>query len=178
MLKGKTIDVRHVLAEDLPTYLPLFNDLEARGMHYATTFRSPELMKAEFARTGFAEDDFEHFVIADKAGQLLGTIFHFKSRTPVAREIGYRLFDQRHAGRGVMTEAARLVIDHLFSNYQYQRLQLLMAPDNTASERIAQKCGFTKEGTFRQMFFHRGVYGDAHIYSLLRGEWEAGRSRG
>ncbi|HEY5802037.1 MAG TPA: GNAT family protein [Burkholderiaceae bacterium] len=175
MLKGELCMVRHLAAADLDAYLPLFNDLDARGPYYSHQFRSPAVMRAEFERTGMVDEVFEHFVITDHAGKLLGTIFHFKSRTPYCREIGYRLFDTGHAGKGVMTEAARLLVDHLFAEYTYERLQLLMAPDNVASERVAQKCGFSKEGTFRHMFFNNGKYGDAHIYSLLRGEWQASR---
>jgi RimJ/RimL family protein N-acetyltransferase len=35
---------------------------------------------------------------------------------------------------------------------------LLTAPENVASVRIAQKCGFRAEGTLRQSFFINGHY--------------------
>jgi RimJ/RimL family protein N-acetyltransferase len=50
-----------------------------------------------------------------------------------------------------------------------------MNPNNIASERIAQKCGFTFEGVMRGMFFTNGQVRDAKMYSLLRADWEAWR---
>jgi hypothetical protein len=52
------------------------------------------------------------------------------------------------------------------------RVQLIIAEGNVASERVAQKCGFTYEGTVRQAMFTRGRHFDMKIYSLLRHEVE------
>lgn len=176
MLKGSLCRVRHVVEADLPEFIRMSNDGDARGEFLPSTFRSPELARQEFARTGFVEDDRENFVIVDANDRLLGTIFHFKGRTPHAREIGYMLYDRGSRGKGVTTEATRLVVDYLFANRpDLNRLQLLMDPENTGSERVAQKCGFTREGTLRGMFFNHGRYRDVHVYALLRAEWEAAR---
>jgi len=72
-----------------------------------------------------------------------------------------------------MSEATRLLVDYLFGAYPYHRLELLMDPLNTGSERIAQKNGFTHEGVLRQAFFINGVMRDVKIYGLLRPEWQA-----
>jgi RimJ/RimL family protein N-acetyltransferase len=45
---------------------------------------------------------------------------------------------------------------------------LVIAIDNTASQRIAAKCGFTLEGTARGAFFNGGRSQDVLIYSRLR----------
>ena len=97
------------------------------------------------------------------------------SQFRVTREIGYRLFDAKLSGRGYVTEACRLLVDYLFNVYQLHRLELLSTPDNVASIRVAQKCGFTAEGMMRQSFFINGAYQDVQIFSLLRPEWEAQR---
>jgi ribosomal-protein-alanine N-acetyltransferase len=176
MLKGSLCRIRHVVERDLPEYLERYNDLSARGDFLPSTFRSPELAKAEFARTGFVDDEKENFVIVDADDRLLGSMSHFRVRSPHVREIGYSLFDRASHGKGVTTEAARMMVDYLFDNRaELNRLQLLMDPGNAASERVAQKCGFTREGTLRGMFFKRGGYTDVHVYALLRAEWAAAR---
>jgi RimJ/RimL family protein N-acetyltransferase len=43
---------------------------------------------------------------------------------------------------------------------------------NVASEKIAIRCGFRKEGTLRQSMFVQGKYVDTYLYALLRHEWE------
>jgi len=173
MLKGTLCTVRHLTAADLNTYIALVNDLPSRGEFFSMQFKSPETIRREFMQTGLVTEDSELFLIEDHAQQIIGTITHFKSRTPVSREIGYRLFDRQRDGRGYISEATRLLVDYLFHAYPYHRLELLMDPHNTASERIAQKNGFTQEGLIRQAFFINGIMRDAKMYSLLRPEWQA-----
>jgi RimJ/RimL family protein N-acetyltransferase len=173
MLTGSLCAVRHITAADLPTYIALLNRMEHRGPYFSQQFHSPEALRREFAATGFVTEDRETLLVEDATGELAGTISHFKSRTPHARELGYRLLAPTLAGRGLMTEATALLCDYLFRAYPYHRLELLMNPDNRPSERIAQKCGFTCEGTLRGLFFTDGEIRDARIYSLLRPEWAA-----
>jgi len=175
MLKGPLCTVRHVVAADLNTFIALLNDLPSRGEYFSYQFQSPEAIRKEFALSAFVTDEREQYVIEDKSGNIVGTITHFKSRTPVAREVGYRLFDPALGGRGYTTEATRMLCDYLFRAHTYNRLELLMAPDNIGSERVAQKCGFAYEGTMRGVFFTNGEMRDAKMYSLLRADWEAQR---
>ena len=173
MLKGTLCNVRHLQAADLNAYISLVNDLPSRGEFFSMQFKSPEAMRRDFLQSGFVTEDSELFLIEDKAQHIIGTITHFKSRTPASREIGYRLFDRQRDGRGYISEATRLVVDYLFNAYTYHRLELLMDPLNIGSERIAQKNGFTEEGLMRQAFFINGVMRDVKMYSLLRPEWQA-----
>lgn len=173
MLKGTLCTVRHVQAADLNNYIALVNDLPSRGEFFSMQFKSPEVIRREFMQTGLVTEDSELFLIEDQHQHIIGTITHFKSRTPASREIGYRLFDPQRGGRGYTSEATRLLVDYLFHAYTYHRLELLMDPQNTASERIAQKNGFTQEGLMRQAFFINGSMRDVKMYSLLRPEWQA-----
>src|SRR2546422_10617809 len=65
-----------------------------------------------------------------------------------------------------------LCADYLFQSTKMHRVQLLIAEGNIASERVAEKCGFTYEGTARQAMFTRGRHRDMRIYSLFRHEVE------
>jgi RimJ/RimL family protein N-acetyltransferase len=175
MLKGQLCTVRHLLSTDLNIFTALVNDLPTRGEYFSLFFKSPEAMRREFAQNGFVTEDNELFVIEDEATHhIVGVVTHFKTRTPTSREIGYRLFDHRLAGLGYTTEAVKLLTDYLFRINPVQRLEVLTAPENIASLRVAQKCGFREEGTLRQAFFVNGHFQDVKILSLLRNEWERG----
>jgi [ribosomal protein S5]-alanine N-acetyltransferase len=176
MLKGQLCTVRHLLTADLNTFIALANDLPSRGDYFSQQFKSPESMRREFMQNGFVTDDSELFVVEDSAHHIVGVITHFKSRTPTTREIGYRLLEPALAGRGYISEALRLLVDHLFKVHVWYRMELLTAPENTGSVRVARKCGFTEEGTLRGAFFINGRYQDVSIYSLLRPEWERRRT--
>lgn len=84
--------------------------------------------------------------------------------------IGYCLGHDRW-GRGIMTEAARAVIDFLFDEVGFNRIEISHATKNPASGRVAQKCGLTYEGTKRE--FYRTPSGEMHdiaFYSVLKRE--------
>ena len=85
-------------------------------------------------------------------------------------EIGYAMFDPLQRGQGFTTQALSLFTDYLFQSMPIHRVQLIIADGNIASEKVAQKCGFTYEGTARQAMFQRGIYRDMKLYSLLRDE--------
>jgi RimJ/RimL family protein N-acetyltransferase len=172
MLKGPLCTVRHLLNTDLNTFIALVNDLPSRGDYFSSHFKSPETMRKEFVQNGFVTDESELFVVEDQYHHIVGVITHFKSRTPTSREIGYRLFDRDLSGRGYTTEALRMLTDYLFRVHTWHRMEVLAAPRNVASVRVAEKCGFTAEGVLREAFFINGRYEDVTVMSLLRHEWE------
>jgi RimJ/RimL family protein N-acetyltransferase len=173
MLKGQLCTVRHLLNTDLNTFIALVNDLPSRGEYFSLFFKSPEAMRREFAQNGFVTEDNELFVVEDQiTHHIIGVITHFKTRTPSSREIGYRLFDQHMSGMGYTSEALGLLSDYLFRINPVHRLEVLAAPENIGSVRVAEKCGFRAEGTLRQAFFVNGHYQDVIVLSLLRPEWE------
>jgi RimJ/RimL family protein N-acetyltransferase len=85
-----------------------------------------------------------------------------------AWELSYQLYDDAFAGRGYVSEAVQLMVDYLFGTKKLHRIQLVIVPENAASRRIAEKCGFTLEGTARGAFFNDGRSQDVLLYSLLR----------
>jgi len=67
-----------------------------------------------------------------------------------------------------VTEAVQLLTDYLYATKKINRIHLVIVPENAASRRIAEKCGFTLEGTLRGAFFNDGRNQDVVLYSLLR----------
>ena len=74
-------------------------------------------------------------------------------------------------GRGVTTRALRLLCKHGLEELQLERLELITDPDNRASQRVAQKVGFQREGVLRSHLLHPdGRRRDSVMFSLLPGE--------
>lgn len=74
-------------------------------------------------------------------------------------------------GRGVCTRALRLLSRHGFDELELQRLELITDPDNLASQRVAEKVGFQREGVLRSHLRHPdGRVRDSVMFSLLPGE--------
>ena len=73
-------------------------------------------------------------------------------------------------GRGVATHSVRLLAGWAFAKLGLARLELTCGPDNEASQRVAERCGFTREGLLRSHVPFKGARRDSVIYSLLPGE--------
>ena len=69
---------------------------------------------------------------------------------------------------GYATEAARQVATWTFQNTDLQRLELLVAVGNAASQAVAMKTGAALEGRLRSRFLVHGQFQDVFVYSLIR----------
>jgi RimJ/RimL family protein N-acetyltransferase len=70
-------------------------------------------------------------------------------------------------GRGVATAATRLVARFAFERLALNRLEILMAPANSASRRVAEKTGAKYEGLLRRRIACHGIVHDAHLFALV-----------
>jgi ribosomal-protein-alanine N-acetyltransferase len=74
--------------------------------------------------------------------------------------------------QGYCTEAAKALMSYGFSVLNLNRIQAMHFPRNTASGRVMQKLGMTKEGLLRQYVCNRGAFEDLYVYSILRTDSE------
>jgi RimJ/RimL family protein N-acetyltransferase len=83
--------------------------------------------------------------------------------------VGYWLSPEAR-GRGIAARTVRLVAGWAFDRLAVRRLELTCAPDNVASRRVAERCGFTCEGVLRAHVTFQGRRRDTVMYSLAPGE--------
>ena len=80
-------------------------------------------------------------------------------------EIGY-FIDEAYWGQGIATEAVRLLEIVCFEELKMTRIELLMLPENIASERVATKSGYSKEGILKKALVHKdGSKRDCLLYA-------------
>jgi len=73
--------------------------------------------------------------------------------------------------RGICTHALRLLSHYAFVELGLQRVDLITDPENAASQRVAEKVGFRREGVLRAHLRHPdGRIRDSVMFSLLPGE--------
>lgn len=169
MLHGDHITLRPVRETDLDAMYAAHVEIRNRGAFFPLGVISEPAFRRRFDENGFWEKEEGTLLIVAADDAIAGHIEFFK---PVsywdAFELSYQLYDDAFAGRGFVTEAVRLTIDYLFANKKQHRIHLVIVPENTASRRIAEKCGFQLEGTVRGAFFNQGRNQDVLLYSLLR----------
>jgi RimJ/RimL family protein N-acetyltransferase len=81
-------------------------------------------------------------------------------------EIGYWMAAEARR-RGIGARATRMLSLWALSHLGIERLELLANPENEASQRLAERAGFTREGTLRRYRRRHGVREDLVMFSLL-----------
>lgn len=74
-------------------------------------------------------------------------------------------------GRGLITRAARHLVDWAVRVRGIHRVIWRVRPDNTASQAVAQRLGMRRDGVLRGEFLYNGVRYDTEVWSLLAPEW-------
>lgn len=99
--------------------------------------------------------------------KLLGIIGYYRMQPENYRaEIGYMLSPDFH-GKGIIPEAVNALLKYGFENLKLHSIEAVIDPENYASEKVLQKCGFVKEAHLREAEFWEGKFLDKVIYSLL-----------
>ena len=88
--------------------------------------------------------------------------------------LGYYAFAP-YAGRGLMREGLRLVLQHAFRKLKLHRVEANIQPDNRASIALVKKCGFVREGFSRRFVKVSGRWKDHERWALLAEDFAARR---
>lgn len=85
-------------------------------------------------------------------------------------EVGY-VVSNRYWNKGIATEALGRILEFGFEIMQLERIEARCFVENTASERVMQKCGMKLEGILRSSMYLKGAYRSFKLYSILRNEF-------
>jgi ribosomal-protein-serine acetyltransferase len=101
------------------------------------------------------------------SGEFLGSAgLNRRDRMHNCMNLGYWT-RARQQGRGIARRASRLVADFGFSHVHLTRIEIVTAPDNRASRRVAEAIGARLQATACNRLVSRGVAADAALYALL-----------
>jgi RimJ/RimL family protein N-acetyltransferase len=125
-------------------------------------FASAWVARYEAARR---EGTREAFAVVE-GGEFLGLALAASiDRETQTAELGY-VVTPAARGRGVATEALRLLTEWAVAEGML-RLELLISVDNPASQKVAARCGYVREGVLRNAYVKPGRRGDTEIWSRL-----------
>lgn len=171
MIRGEAVHLRLVREDELGVLAALLNDVEASGEFWPIPLIPEAVLRRRYHDDGLWGEDYGQFLICDADDRILGEILFFKTAKYMSEyEIGYRIFRPEARGKGIATEALALMTRFLFSYRQVNRIRLMIDPENVASQRVAEKCGYRQEGTARGAVYHHGRFHDMDMYAILREE--------
>jgi ribosomal-protein-serine acetyltransferase len=86
-------------------------------------------------------------------------------------EVGY-IADVEHEGKGFVTEAVKAALRFIFTRLEAHRVTIRCSESNLRSQRVAERCGFVKEGLIRENEKNPdGTFGGSVLFGLLKREW-------
>lgn len=88
--------------------------------------------------------------------------------------IGYWLGEE-FQGKGIVTEASRLLVCYAFDEFQLNRVEIRCAVGNTRSCAIPERLKFTKEGVIKDGEWLYDHFVDLVVYGMLAREWRTAR---
>lgn len=121
-----------------------------------------------------AEDPTGRYWVIEADGELAGVVFlHSISDTDQRARFAIGMFAPELVGRGLGSEATRLVLEHAFGPIGLHRVDLRVLAFNEAAISSYRGCGFVEEGRERESCWLGGAWHDDVIMGVLSSEYTA-----
>ena len=170
-IRAGAIVLRLPSVDHVDALLPAFADPELRDAGNLPAFDREGLLASLEDLPSLAESGRLLALAAADAetGEVIGAgMLHPLDTERSIVEIGYWVLPHAR-GRGAGTTLARTLAEHAFA-LGVERVAAYVNVGNTASERVLERAGFTREGLVRSMPKPDGTRVDKTLFSLLPGE--------
>ncbi len=174
VLHTERLTLRVPRVEDFDRYAELLADEEATRFLGGSLLRAPAWRKFLQMPGAWALQGFAMFsVIETASGRWLGQMDPWRPEGWPGNEIGYA-FHRDAWGQGFAVEAGVATRDWAFETLGWDDLIHCIAPDNVASQKVAQRMGSTKRGPgcLPPPFEEAPI----EIWGQTRGQWAAART--
>ncbi|GAA3233610.1 GNAT family N-acetyltransferase [Streptomyces sp. XM83C] len=174
VLTGERTVLRPFTEADAEPMWEIVNDPEVVRCTYTPgTALTPELLRAWYGSRNTQPDRLDLAVTDRATGELVGEVVLYEADRH-ARSCTFRtLIGAAGRGRGLGTEATRLIVAHGFERLGLHRIQLEAYGDNHRALHVYEKAGFVVEGVRREAHFRDGRWVDEVLMAVLDREWRA-----
>jgi ribosomal-protein-alanine N-acetyltransferase len=119
------------------------------------------------------------FIFERRSGALVGgiTLGNIRHGVSQSGHVGYWI-GERHAGRGLMTDAVCTLTRFAFDTLRLHRIEAACIPDNVRSIRVLEKAGFRREGLLRSYLRINGSWQDHYLYARIADDPPVARTKG
>jgi len=176
-LKFGDFDLRPMSNEDADWAIPAFNDESfVQWMGFPSPYEEKHFEAGLQRMSRFKDDGFGISWIIERGGVPQGVIAcHHTDWTYKRTEIGYGAFAASR-GTGVIPTVLRQLVEFLFREYGFERIEVRTDINNHSSRKAAEKAGFTFEGELRRNYLNLGEVTDDAIFSFVQADLNKGGS--
>lgn len=108
-------------------------------------------------------------------GTLVGAVILRTLNTTSGRAEAGCWLEPAGVGKGLVTRAARALIDWAIEVRGIRRVEWVVSSANEPSIAVARRLGMTRDGVLRESYAYRGEVYDEEVWSVLAPEWRAAK---
>jgi RimJ/RimL family protein N-acetyltransferase len=171
VLHGDLVTLRVLGAADQPALLPVYSDPEVARLTGSHGVPDPDQGLAWLASRAEQDDRLDLAVLDRASGTCVGeAVLNEWDAENESCNFRIALAPGSH-GRGLGTEATRLIVGYGFEQLCLHRIALEVYAFNPRARRAYEKVGFVAEGVLRHALLWDGQRIDAIVMSVLADEW-------
>ena len=160
------LDAVHAMRSDPDVVRYLYGEVQSRDE--TRTSLAQKIAAPAWVQEG---DWLSAAVVERESRVIVGDMaLHWVSERGRTAEIGF-VFDPRHQGKGLATEAAGALIDWVFEEAGFHRVIGRTEARNAASARVLEKLGMRLEAHFVENEWVKGEWQSELVYAILEREW-------
>ncbi|MCU7827385.1 GNAT family N-acetyltransferase [Kitasatospora sp. DSM 101779] len=179
VLTGTAVQLRPFRPEDLPHITAALDDPEVLRLT-GSAHRPPigaDALARWYATRNEQTDRLDLAVVDLASGRCVGEVVLNEWDEPNLSCSFRTLIGPAGRGRGLGTEALRLLLGHAFDELGLHRVQLEVYSFNPRARRVYEKVGFVAEGVLREALRDGDGWADATVMAVLAGDWARHRGR-
>ncbi|MDZ4122322.1 MAG: GNAT family protein [Candidatus Cloacimonadaceae bacterium] len=172
-LVGEKCYLSPISIDDAEKYTEWVNDLEV-GQFVLFSHGIYDLEKEKELLRDLMKNSMIFAIIENQTNKVIGNC-GLNMVNEIHRRATFGIFigDKTYWGRGVGTEATKLVLDYGFNILNLNNITLEVVAYNNRATRCYEKVGFKYVGTRRNYVYMAGEYHDVMIYDILASEFES-----
>ena len=176
LLKGKKCVLGDIKENDLPNFVKWLPD-KTVNKFLLTDFSGLTLKKEKewYKNTKKQKDTviFGLYALDNNKKILIGSTglkkIDYKHKNA---EFGITIGDKNYWGKGIGTEATKLIVNFGFKTLGLNSIYLMVFGMNKAGQKAYKRAGFNKTGVLRQHFKCKKGFDDEIFMDILRKEWK------
>lgn len=172
-LDGEQVTLVPLTELHLPALRPMLADPEVARLSGSHGEPPDDAKLYAWYRTRIGQDDRLDLAVLDRAtGACVGEAV-LNGWDPANESCSFRIsLVPGSYGRGLGTEATRLICGYGFEKLGLHRISLEVHAFNPRGRRAYEKAGFVAEGVLRDALRWDGEWVDTAVMSILAGDWE------
>jgi RimJ/RimL family protein N-acetyltransferase len=175
-LTGELVELRPVTEDDYPALQVAMDDPEVTRFTASRGEIGEEAARKWYRTRGEQTDRLDLAIVDRASGEVVGEAV-LNDWSPEDESCNFRiLIGPAGQGRGLGTEATRLIVGYGIEELGLHRIDLGVYAFNPRAQRAYEKAGFVTEGVKRDALRWDGEWIDEIMMSVLAPEWKALRS--